>query len=342
MGRRYGSAGAHTRRGWSVAVHAGLVAALAIALLGSGASVASAQMQVILGSAAPPSNSSYLLPIIEKYGLDKKHGLQLENRLYSDLSNLYADFASHRNPVTVGGLFNAAAFYARGVPVRLLCTISLANHALVTTNPDIRTAEDLKGKTIAANTSAGFYALALIYFREHGLDPRANLNVISSALPAIQSQLAAGRVDAGLMWEPGLSTLLMKGYRPIGDMAGDIRKDLKLPPTANIWFIGMYAWQDWIDENPKRALATMQMLQEAVHLYETQAAEVDPLISAFTKVPLASLQYGREHGLVTFKVLPAIEDQHTIDVVLAGFKSVGFIPAVPDAGIYYKWPEGTK
>jgi ABC-type nitrate/sulfonate/bicarbonate transport system substrate-binding protein len=298
---------------------------------------ARAQMPVVLGSAAPPSNSSYLLPIIEHYGLDKKHGIQLENRLYSDLSNLYADFASHRNPATVGGFFNAAAFYARGIKVRLLCTLSLANHAIVTKG-DLNTAEDLKGKTIAANTSAGFYALALIYFRQHGLDPRSNLNVISAALPAIQAQLAAGRVDAGLVWEPGLSTMLMQGYHPVGDMAGDIRKDLKLPPNANIWFIGVFAWQDWIDEDPRRAFALMQMLQDAVKLYETRAAEVDPLISAFTKVPLASLKYGREKGLVTFKVIPAIEDKATIDTVLAGFKSVGFIPQVPDAGIYYNWP----
>lgn len=299
------------------------------------------QNQVILGSASPPSNTSYLLPIIERYGLDKKHGIQLENRLYSDLSNLYADFASHRNSVTAGGFFNAAAFYARGVKVRLLCTISMANHAIVAKG-DLRLPQELRGKTIAANTSAGFYALALIYFRHHGLDPRSNLNVISAALPAIQSQLFAGRVDAGLVWEPGLSTMLMQGYHTVGDMVGDIQKELKLPPTANIWFIGIFAWQDWIDENPRRAEAVMLMLQDAVKIYETRAAEVDPLISEFTKMPLASLKYGREKGLTSFKVIPAIEDKATIDTVLAGFKSVGFIPEVPDADIYYRWPKPVR
>jgi ABC-type nitrate/sulfonate/bicarbonate transport system substrate-binding protein len=296
-----------------------------------------AQAQVQLGSLGPPSNASYLLPIIKAYGLDKKHGVELTNTLYPDPSNLYTDFAAHRFPVTVGGFFNAANFYTRGMKIKLLTTLATANHAIVAKG-DIKTAADLSGKRLAATTGSGFYALAQIYFRQHGLDTRQNLSIVPGAPVAVQTQLLAGRADAGLLYEPLLSNMLNQGYQPVGDMNGDIRKELKLPPSAPIWFIGIMAWQDWIDEDPARPVKLMEMLQDAVAVYDSKPAEVDPLISEFAKVPVAALKSSRERGLSAFKVVPAIQERETIDALLAGFKSVEFIQAVPDAGIYYTWP----
>lgn len=298
---------------------------------------AAAQAKVNLGSLAPPSNASYLLPIIKAHGLDKKHGIELTNTLFPDPSNLYADFAAHRTSVTVGGFFNAANFYTRGLKVKLLATLATANHAIVAKG-EIRLPADLKGKRLAATTGSGFYALAQIFFRQNGLDTRQNLDVVAGAPPAVQTQLLAGRVDAGLLYEPLLSNMLNQGYHPVGDMNADIRKDLKLPPEAPIWFLGIIAWQDWIDEDPARAVKLMQTLQDAVAVYDSQPAESDRLISEFAKVPVAALKSSRERGLSTFKVVPAIQEKATIDALLEGFKSVGFIQAMPDAGMYYPWP----
>ncbi|HUJ73809.1 MAG TPA: ABC transporter substrate-binding protein [bacterium] len=308
-----------------------------VAFCVAGALTARGQDQVVLGSAAPPSNSAYLVPIIDHYHLDQKHGIVLENRLFTDLSNLYADFVARRTLVTVGGFYNAANFYTKGIPVRLLCTLSVANHAIVT-KEDIQSPEQLKGKTIAATTGSGFYVLVQMYYHQHGLDPRQNLSVISAAPPSVQSQLLAGRVDAGVVWEPVLSGMLLRGFHTVGDMQADIRKDLSLPATAQAWFIGVYAWQDWIDQNPQRALALMQMLQDAVQRYDSDPS-VDQLIADFTHVPLETLKYSREKGLTSFKVVPAIQEKATIDALQGGFKSAGFIQQVPDAGIYYTWPQ---
>src|SRR6201996_7661822 len=105
------------------------------------------------GGLAPPSNGSVLVPIIRKLELDKKNGLDFDINLYSDPSTLYSDLAAGRTSHIFGAVYNCANFYVRGVPLQLMFTISVANHAFVTKNPDIKAAADLKERTVAATTS---------------------------------------------------------------------------------------------------------------------------------------------------------------------------------------------
>src|ERR1700759_895929 len=105
------------------------------------------------GGLAPPSNGSFLVPIIRKLELDRKHGLDFDINLYSDPSTLYSDLAAGRTSHVFGAICNCANFFVRGVPLQLLFTISTANHAFVSKAPEIRTASALKGKPIAATTS---------------------------------------------------------------------------------------------------------------------------------------------------------------------------------------------
>jgi ABC-type nitrate/sulfonate/bicarbonate transport system substrate-binding protein len=289
------------------------------------------------GGLAPPSNGSFMVPIIQKLGLDKKNGLDFDINLYSDPSTLYSDFASGRTTHIFGAFFNGANFYVRGMKVRLLFTVSTANHSFATKDPAIRAPEDLKGKTIAATTSSGFYGMAVLFLRQHGLDPRSNISIINASPAAVQTQLLAGRTDVGLMADPGLSNLVMNGFHLVGDMKDGIRKELKMPADAPIWYIGAYAQADWVDENPGRAAATMKMWQEAAAFYNDKPDEADEIISAFTKLPVEALKTSRKLGLTKFKVEPAIDQKGNLDKLFEGFKSVGFLTAVPDDGIYYKW-----
>jgi ABC-type nitrate/sulfonate/bicarbonate transport system substrate-binding protein len=289
------------------------------------------------GGLSPPSNGAFMVPIIQKLGLDKKNGLDFDINLYSDPSTLYSDFAAKRSTHIFGAFFNGANFYARGMKVRLLFTVSTANHAFASKDPAIREPSDLKGKTIAATTSSGFYGMAVLFLRQNGLDPRSNINVINAAPAAVQTQLLAGKTDVGLMADPGLSNLVMNGFHIVGDMKDGIRKELKMPSDAPVWYIGAYAHADWVDENPARAEATMRMWQEAAAFYNDHPDEADKIVSEFTKLPVEALQTSRKLGLATFKVVPAIEEKDNLDKLFAGFKSVGFLTEVPDDGIYYKW-----
>jgi ABC-type nitrate/sulfonate/bicarbonate transport system substrate-binding protein len=289
------------------------------------------------GGLAPPSNGSFLVPIIRKLELDKKHGLDFDINLYSDPSILYSDLASGRSSHIFGAIYNCANFYVRGVPVELLFTISTANHAFVSKNPDIKTAVDLKDKSVAATTSSGFYGMAVLFLKQNGLDPRKNLNVINSPPSSVQTQLLAEKVDAGLLFDPALSNLLSQGYHLVGDMNAGIRQELKMQADANVWYLGCYGRKEWVDSDPKRVAATLKMWQEAAGFYNDHPTEADAIISEFTKVSVDALALSRKLQITKFSVQPAINERKNLDALFTGFKEVGFLSDVPDAGVYYPW-----
>lgn len=289
------------------------------------------------GGLAPPSNGSFLVPIIRKLGLDKKYGLDFDINLYSDPSALYSDIAAARTNHIFGAIYNCANFYVRGVPVQLLFTISTANHAFISKNPGMTKPSDLVGKTVAATTSSGFYGMAVLFLKQNGLDPRKNLNVIDAPPSAVQTQLLAERADAGLLFDPALSSMLTKGYHLIGDMNAGIRSALKMQPSAPVWYLGAYGRKDWIDAEPAKVAATLKMWQEAAAFYNDSPDEADQLVSEFTHVSREALGLSRKLGITSFKVEPAIEQKENLEPLFEGFKQVGFLNALPDDGVYYKW-----
>ena len=313
------------------------------ALLGAGLiafAVWPAQAQVNksgAGGLAPPSNGSFLVPIIRKLGLDRKYGLDFDINLYSDPSTLYSDFAAGRTTHIFGAVYNAANFYVRGLDVRLLFTVSTANHAFVSKNPAVKSPQDMKGKTVAATTSSGFYGMALLYLRENGLDPRQNLNVINAPPTAVETMLLADRAEIGLLADPALSNMLSKGFHRVGTMNAEIRKAVKLRDDAPIWYIGGYAHRSWIEQNPDRAARTMQMWQDAAAFYNEHPDEADEIVSEFTKIPVEALKLSRRLDLTSFRVEPAIGQKENLKAVFAGFKEVGFLEKLPDDGLYYDW-----
>jgi ABC-type nitrate/sulfonate/bicarbonate transport system substrate-binding protein len=106
---------------------------------------------------------------------------------------------------------------------------------------------------------------------------------------------------------------------------------------ADVWYLGCYGHKEWIDADPKRVAAVLKMWQEAAAFYNENAAEADKVISAFTRVSVDALALSRKLHITQFKVLPAIEEKANLDPLFGGFKEVGFLTDVPDAGIYYPW-----
>lgn len=289
------------------------------------------------GGLAPPSNGSFLVPIIRKLELDKKNGLDFDINLYSDPSTLYSDLAAARTSHIFGAIYNCANFYVRGVPLKLLFTISTANHAFIAKDPKITKAKDLEGKTVAATTSSGFYGMGVLFLKENGLDPRKNLNVINSPPSSVQTQLLAEKADAGLLFDPSLSSMLTQGYHLVGDMNAGIREHLKMKADAPVWYLGAYGRADWIDADPKRAAATLKMWQEAADFYNKNADEADQLISDFTKVSREALALSRKLGITQFNVQPAEAQKENLNPLFKGFQEVGFLNDLPDDGIYHRW-----
>jgi ABC-type nitrate/sulfonate/bicarbonate transport system substrate-binding protein len=310
----------------------------ASAMVGVRARAATAPAVVDAATLQPPSNTSYLLPLIKDQELEKKFALDFRPKLYTDTGALYADFAAGKLPSMISGLYNAANFRVRGVPVKVLFTLVTANHAIVSKDPKIRQAEDLKDKTIAATTSSGQWGMVVLFLKTFGLDARRNINVLNASPPAVQTQLLAGKVDAGVLWDPALSNMLTSGYHLVGDMNGTVRKALGMASDAPVWFLGTYAREPWIAEDADRNRRYLEMFQAAVEFYYRQPERADRVISAFTKVPVEALKFSRDHHFAEFRIVPAVREKANLHKTFECFKAAGFLTAIPGDELYYPWP----
>jgi hypothetical protein len=111
-------------------VHAlGIGAVLSPAILRSGQAGAQVNKSGA-GGLAPPSNGSFLVPLIRKLELDKKNGLDFDINLYSDPSTLYSDLAASRTSHIFGAIYNCANFYVGGVPQSQQTTFLIVTHSI--------------------------------------------------------------------------------------------------------------------------------------------------------------------------------------------------------------------
>lgn len=324
-----------TRRGFG----AGLVASSLIPLNLGGSISANAQ-ELGAGGLAPPSNGSFLVPIIRRLKLDAKHGYNLNIQLHSDQSVLYSDFAAGRSSHIYSAIFAAANLAERGLPVSYILNYCTFNAAIVTKNSAIKTPEDLRGKSLAAPTGSGFYALMVLFLKQHGIDVRRDINIVGASPAAVQTHLLADKIDAGLVFDPALSSLLTQGFRPVGDINGALRKAMKLPATAKIWGGGVTAQKSWLAANAEQAKAILHMCRDAVAFINGDPNEADKVISEFTKVSIEALAKSRELKVTEWEVTTSVDEQKNLTLLFEAYRQAGFLTKTPSSDFYYNWPKG--
>lgn len=293
------------------------------------------------GGLAPPSNGSFLVPIIRRFKLDAKHGYNLNIQLHSDQSALYSDFAAGRSSHIYSAIFAAANLAERGLPVSYILNYCTFNAAIVSKNSAFKRPEDLRGKTLAAPTSSGFYALIVLFLKQHGIDVRRDVNVIGASPAAVQTYLLADKVDAGLAFDPSLSNLLTRGFHLVGDINPSLRKAMKVSDTTKIWGGGVTAQNSWLAENPDQAKAVFNMCKDAVAFINGDPNEANKIIAEFTKLPIEALAKSRELKITEWEVTTSAAEQKNLEALFEAYREAGFLKSVPNKEFYYSWPRGT-
>ncbi|MCP4101716.1 MAG: ABC transporter substrate-binding protein, partial [Lentisphaerae bacterium] len=101
-----------------------------------------------------------------------------------------------------GSLNTSSIIIAAGKNIKLNIVRAVCNStgtiALMTTNPNIKSIKDLKGKTIASVKGGNFQQLILEAFVRHNMTIK-DVNYISMSLPETYNALVAGKVDAGVL-----------------------------------------------------------------------------------------------------------------------------------------------
>lgn len=232
-------------------------------------------------------------------GIDKKYGLNLGQPIsYTAVSTYYNDFVAGNFDVCQGSWDTFGSRYLNGVPVQLACIITTGSMINIVTPKDgPKTLDELKGKVLAAPQSTGTYRMTRAIIKElHGMDIETDTKIQNVDNPAASVTLVmANRADAGLSWEPNVSS----GLKRVPDMrilynAGDeYRKRTKL----ELPYFGVALKKDMIAKDPTLAKRVDQAFGECIRGITENVPEAVKLAGAKSGIPpdvlITAMQAGR-------------------------------------------------
>jgi ABC-type nitrate/sulfonate/bicarbonate transport system substrate-binding protein len=311
-----------------------IAAAASMAVAATPAWAATKMQMVVFG---PPSLGAFLPPIIQKYDLDEKNGLDLE---FVERPPGAYNTQFNSGEFKLGGsaaLLSVANAKLRGVDVVYLFNIFDYFGVVVTDNPDIKSLEDLKGRTVAAATATTNYAMFRWLLQKQGIDA-GDLEVVNTAPPGLISYMLAGRADAVQLWEPAYSVL--EARKP------DIRAlDLKVDETwkafadsERIPYLGVAAHADWAKEHAAEIPALIKTYQDAADWVLAHPDEAADIIAAGIKGGDASViaKLIRDNDRLALQVVPAADLTSEINAVFEAGVDLGYLGEMPDSSIIFQ------
>jgi len=193
------------------AVMAGLTATASLRL-GTPAQAAPIEGLDILG--APMLASVLMVRLLESGGLNSA-APGASFRLWRDTDELRAGIVSGRTKLFTTPTHVPANLANRGLPLKLLCLISMGHLSIVTSDPSIEKFADLAGKPVL-----GFFRNDMpdIVFRGcckmEGLDPDRDIKLTYVQTPMEAAQmLAADRATTAILSEPPATAAIMTAHQ---------------------------------------------------------------------------------------------------------------------------------
>jgi ABC-type nitrate/sulfonate/bicarbonate transport system substrate-binding protein len=147
----------------------------------------------------------------------------------------------------------------------------------------IKSAQDLKGKTLGTNAyGTGVYYHMLLWLKRHGLDPEKDVKIVETGFPPSEDAIRSGRVDAGPLVQP---------FAMRAEDKGGLRKLFALSevqsPMVQI-FEGCK--KEFVDANVQLARQYVKDLTAAMKRVIANPAEARKVVSEVTKAPEAVLE----------------------------------------------------
>jgi NitT/TauT family transport system substrate-binding protein len=174
--------------------------------------------------------------------------------------------------------------HSKGLPVKV---VSNGNNStgeddkdfaalMVKADSPIKTAADLEGKTVAANTLQNIVDTSVrASVRKAGGDP-TKVKFTALPFPEQPAALAAGRVDAVFVVEPFQQAVLAEGGRKIASSYVDAAPDL----TVAVYF----ASQQLLGENPDLVARFTEAMQQSLSYADSNPEEARQIIGTYTEI----------------------------------------------------------
>ena len=311
-------------------------ALLLIAISSLNPAIAQQLIKIKVARLAFPSMSSMMLDVLKERGIDKAHGFDVETISQNAVPVFYASIANGDADFIAGGPNVFQKMILEGVPIKIVATWApLKVLSVITADPAIKSITDLKGKSMAAAVGSSEYQITSIYGRKMGLVFGTDVTVITAAPPLAMAQLAAGRVDAAMLWEP-TTTLALKNSP--GDhviMAGDSAWKA-IGDTAG-WDLVLAARRDFLEHNGALLPRLVAMFQETQKYMREHVDEADAIVANSLKLPSGIFKAGVQSGRLGYDVQMATGPRR--DEIWNMFKvavETGYLPKLPGEDAIYQ------
>lgn len=207
---------------------------------------------------SPGSAGSAWQPLVEKLGLAREYGLNL-NWVTANPGQMQIQLATGSLDVGVFGAVGLAALANRGSDITLFGP-ALNNHGrwIVHGDSPYRSPKDLIGKTLATTAeSSETYQQARITASLIGIDLKSGLKVVHGSPTANLAVFERRDVDGLITLEPTATRLIGRGAREIARVA-DLWKEAT-GTTTDPFLVGLAASRQWLDRNPEIASRLAQL-----------------------------------------------------------------------------------
>jgi NitT/TauT family transport system substrate-binding protein len=231
--------------------------AVLIVIIPASALAAAAPDLVIIGTASVTS-SALSLWIAREQGFFQKYGVEARTILIPGGQSLISSLmAGHIHLLFTTGVPVLSAV-AQGTDIKMVTSTSNRLSWKLMAKPQIRKAQDLRGKRIGVQSLVGStWMNSMLALEALGLEPkRDNISFLPTGDPPTMSQaLEVGRIDAAVL-DPALSRKLVnKGFSLVVDLAQE-----------NVFFPGLCfgAMQAYIDQHAPIVEKLVTALTESI------------------------------------------------------------------------------
>lgn len=231
--------------------------AVLIVIIPASALAAAAPDLVIIGTASVTS-SALSLWIAREQGFFQKYGVEARTILIPGGQSLISSLmAGHIHLLFTTGVPVLSAV-AQGTDIKMVTSTSNRLSWKLMAKPQIKKAQDLRGKRIGVQSIVGStWMNSMLALEALGLEPkRDNISFLPTGDPPTMSQaLEVGRIDAAVL-DPALSRKLVnKGFSLVVDLAQE-----------NVFFpgLGFGAMQAYIDQHAPIVEKLVTALTESI------------------------------------------------------------------------------
>ena len=252
------------------------------------------------------STPVHYLPIwvAKDLGLYPKHGLDVEVIWIRSGAMATLGIVSGQLPLSGVGAASVVAARAEGADIELLACPLDGDVVYFIARPEIKSAEQLRGKATAVTrlgTSVHFYLRTAL--KQLGMDADKDMTILQLGIGAeIATALESGRIAAATLSFRDSLSFVERGWPILVDLTNSI----KYPPSC------VASTKSFVRNNPNTVERFLKAYTEAIHVIKTNPA-------------LAKRVYAKTYRETDTKVIDKVVDHYAVI-----FKS---IPTIPQAGL---------